>query len=94
MRLLEIQRQIKKRRKFKDGNFMIEVKLENPGDEHQEFLKVFVFENGQQIAKALYKQWNKNSKWEPLSIDSKDYSARKRMKSMIEKFAREAGYIL
>lgn len=94
MRLLEIQRQIKGRRKFKDGNFMIEVKLENPGDEHQEFLKVFVFENGKQVAKALYKQWKRNGKWEPLSVNTEDYTRRKSMHEMIEKFAREAGYIL
>lgn len=94
MRLLEIQRQIKERRKFRDGNFMIEVKLENPGDEHQEFLKVFVFENGKQVAKGLYKQWQRNGKWEPLSITSKEYTRRKSMQEMIKRFAREAGYIL
>lgn len=94
MRLLEIQRQIRKRRKFRHGDYMVEVKLENPGDEHQEFLKVFVFENGKQVAKALYKQWNKNSKWEPLSIDTKEYSRRKSMQEMITSAAREAGYIL
>ena len=94
MRLLEIQRQIKKRRKFKDGGFMIEIKLENPGDEHQEFLKVFVFENGKQVAKALYKQWQRDGKWEPLSIDSKEYARRKTMQEMIKRAAQEAGYIL
>lgn len=94
MRLLEIQRQIKKRRKFRDGNFMIEVKLENPGDEHQEFLKVYVFENGERVAKGLYKQWKQNGKWEPLSIDAKTYNSRKRMQEIIEQFAKQAGFMI
>jgi len=94
MRLLEIQRQIRKRRKFRDGDTVVEVKLVNPGDEQQEFLKVYVFENGERVAKGLYKQWNKDGRWEPLSINSKEFTKRKRMQEIIEQFAREAGFVL
>ncbi len=42
MKLLEIQRQMKKRRSFREGDYSISVMLEHPGDEFQEFLKIKV----------------------------------------------------
>jgi hypothetical protein len=94
MRLLEIQRQLKKNRRFRDGNYVVEVKLENPGAGAQEFLRVYIREGENEIAKGLFKQWEGKDSWEPLSITSKDYTSRKRMQEMMYKAAREAGYIL
>ena len=68
MKLLEIQRQMKKRRNYREGNYAISVNLENPGDEFQEFLKIRITEDGKIVAKAIFKQWAGKTRWEPLSI--------------------------
>lgn len=94
MKLIEIQRQLKKNRRFREGNYVVEVRLENPGDTAQEFLRVLIKEGDNEVAKGLFKQWNSNNKWEPLSISSKEYSSRKRMQEIMYKAARGAGYLL
>jgi hypothetical protein len=93
MRLLEIQRQLKKNRRYKDGNYVVEVRLEHPG-ETQELLRVYIYEGEEEIAKGLFKQWQGKDVWEPLSITSKDYNTRKRMQETMYKFAKEAGFLL
>lgn len=94
MKLLEIQREIKNKRKFREGNYAIIVDLENPGDEFQEFLKVNVMENGEQVARAIFKQWKPNGRWEPLSITVRKHEKKKSLQEMIYNAASNAGFFL
>ena len=94
MKLLEIQRQIKSKRKFREGPYAIIVDLENPGDEFQEFLKVKVTENNEIIARAIFKQWNKDSRWEPLSITVQKQDQKESLREMIYNAATNAGFFL
>jgi hypothetical protein len=94
MRLLEIQRQLKKNRRYRNGNYVVEVRLENPGAGAQEFLRVYIREGEQEVAKGLFKQWEGKNNWEPLSITTKNYQHRKRMQEMMYTAAREAGYLV
>ena len=94
MKLLEIQREIKSKRKFREGNFSIIVDLENPGDEFQEFLKIKVMENGEPVARAIFKQWKPNGRWEPLSITVAKYEKKKSLQEMIYNAASNAGFFL
>lgn len=94
MKLLEIQRQLKKRRNFREGNYVISVNLENPGDEFQEFLKVRITEDGKIVAKALFKQWAGKSKWEPLSITVENPTQRGTLREMIYNAATNAGFYI
>lgn len=94
MKLLEIQREIKNKRKFREGNYAIVVDLENPGDEFQEFLKVQVLENDQPVARAIFKQWKPNGRWEPLSITVNNSAKRKSLQEMIYNAATNAGFFL
>ena len=94
MKLLEIQRQIKNKRKFREGNYAIVVDLENPGDEFQEFLRVNVMEDGKQVAKAIFKQWKPDGRWEPLSITVQEPNKRKSLREMIYNAASNAGFFL
>lgn len=94
MKLLEIQRQLKKRRKFYEGQYVINVNLDNPGDEFQEFLRVRITENGQTVAKAVFKQWSNKGRWEPLSIDIRQPNKKKSLNEMIRDAATQAGFLL
>jgi hypothetical protein len=94
MKLLEIQREIKNKRKFREGNYAIIVDLENPGDEFQEFLKVQVLENDQPVARAIFKQWKPTSRWEPLSITFTKQEKKKSLQEMIYNAATNAGFFL
>lgn len=94
MKLLEIQREIKSKRKFREGNYAIVVDLENPGDEFQEFLKINVMENGEQVARAIFKQWKPNARWEPLSITVTNHAKKKSLQEMIYNAASNAGFFL
>jgi len=94
MKLLEIQRQMKKRRNFREGNYAISVNLVNPGDEFQEFLKVKVTEDGKIVAKALFKQWAGKNKWEPLSVTVENPAQRISLREMIYNAATNAGFFI
>jgi hypothetical protein len=94
MKLLEIQRQIKKRRSFREGNYSISVNLENPGDEFQEFLRIQVMEDGKQVARAIFKQWKVNGKWEPLNITVTEHTKRVSLKEMMYNAASHAGFFI
>ena len=94
MKLLEIQRQLKKRRNFREGNYAISVNLENPGDEFQEFLKVRITEDGKIVAKAIFKQWAGKSKWETLSMTVQNPEQRGTLREMIYNAAINAGFFI
>jgi len=94
MKLLEIQREIKQRRKFREGNYVIRVNLENPGDEFQEFLKIQIMEDGKIVAKAIFKQWKSGDKWEPLSITVTETKKKITLREMIYNAASSAGYFI
>ncbi len=94
MKLLEIQRQMKMRRSFREGNYAISVVLENPGDEFQEFLKVKITEDGKQIARAIFKQWNAGSKWEPLSITFTENEKKVTLREMMYNAVSNAGFFI
>jgi len=94
MKLLEIQREIKNKRKFREGNYAIIVDLENPGDEFQEFLKIKVMEGDQPVARAVFKQWKPNGRWEPLSITVSKQNEKGTLREMIYNAATNAGFFL
>ncbi len=94
MKLLEIQRELKANRKFREGNYSISVRLENPGDEFQEFLKVKITEDGKIVAKAIFKQWAGKSRWEPLSITVENPQMKISLREMIYNAATNAGFFL
>lgn len=94
MKLLEIQRQMKKRRSFREGSYSIVVNLEHPGDEFQEFLKIKVMEDGKQVARAIFKQWNGRGKWEPLSITTTEHDKKVSLREMMYNAASHAGYFI
>ena len=92
MKLLEIQRQMKKRRNFREGNYSISVNLVNPGDEFQEFLKIT--ENNKMVAKAIFKQWAGAKKWEPLSITVENPQLKVSLREMMYNAASNAGFFI
>jgi hypothetical protein len=94
MKLLEIQRQMKKRRNFREGSYAIAVILENSGDEFQEFLKIKITEDGKQIARAIFKQWKVGGKWEPLSITYTENKKKVSLREMIYNAASSAGFFI
>ena len=94
MKLLEIQRQMKARRNFREGNYAITVVLEHPGDEFQEFLKVKITEDGKQIARAIFKQWSAGSKWEPLSITFTENEKKVTLREMMYNAIASAGFFI
>ena len=94
MRLLEIQRQMKAHRKFREGNYSISVRLENPGEEFQEFLKIKITENNKIVAKAIFKQWPGKSRWEPLSITVENPKMKISLREMIYNAASNAGFFI
>lgn len=94
MKLLEIQRQMKKRRSFREGNYSIVVELEHPGDEFQEFLKIKIMEDGKQVARAIFKQWGGRGKWEPLSITVTEHDKRVSLREMMYNAASHAGFFI
>ena len=94
MKLLEIQRQMKKRRNFREGNYAISVNLEHPGDTFQEFLKIKITENNKIVAKAIFKQWVGKKSWEPLSITVENPKLRITMREMMYNAASNAGFFI
>lgn len=94
MKLLEIQRQMKTRRNFREGKYAITVVLEHPGDEFQEFLKVKITEDGKQIARAIFKQWSAGSKWEPLSITFTENEKKVTLREMMYNAVASAGFFI
>lgn len=94
MKLLEIQRQLKPNRKFREGDYSISVRLENPGNEFQEFLKVRITEDGKIVAKAIFKQWAGKSRWEPLSITVENPQLKITLREMIYNAAANAGFFI
>lgn len=94
MKLLEIQRQMKKRRNFREGNYSISVNLVNPGDEFQEFLKIKITENNKMVAKAIFKQWAGAKKWEPLSITVENPQLKVSLREMMYNAASNAGFFI
>lgn len=94
MKLLEIQRELKANRKFREGNYSISVRLENPGDEFQEFLKIKITEDGKIMAKAIFKQWPGKSQWEPLSITIENPQLKITLREMIYDAASNAGFFI
>ena len=94
MKLLEIQRELKKRRRFRQGPYAISVKLEHPGDPYQEFLNVQVNEGDDVVAKAGFKQWETTSKWEPLSVQINQHEKRNKLREMIHRAAITAGFFV
>ena len=93
MKLIEIQR-MQNRKKFRAGNYSISVKLENPGDEFQEFLRVRITEGDNEIARGIFKQWQGKTHWEPLNINVTEHSLRAKMRDMIYDAASNAGYFI
>jgi hypothetical protein len=91
MKLIEIQR-MKTLREFRQGDYRIQVKLENPGDEFQEFLKVKIAEGDKEIAKAVFKQWQGKTHWEPLNINITEHSLKGKLRELIYDAAANAGY--
>lgn len=81
-------------REFRQGDYRIQVKLENPGDEFQEFLKVKVIEGDDEIAKATFKQWQGKTKWEPLNINVTEYSKKSKLRDIIYDAASNAGFFV
>jgi len=94
MKLLEIQRQMKKRRSFREGSYSISVNLENPGDEFQEFLRIKITEDGKQVARAIFKQWKVGGKWEPLSITVTEHKKKVTLREMMYNAASHAGFFI
>lgn len=94
MKLLEIQRELKANRKFREGNYSISVRLENPGDEFQEFLKIKITEGDKIIAKAIFKQWLGKTRWEPLSIVIENPQMKVSLKEMMYNAATNAGFFI
>ena len=94
MKLLEIQRQMKKRRNFREGVYAISVNLENPGDEFQEFLKIKITEDGKLVAKAIFKQWAGKNRWEPLSIVVENPKLKVTLREMMLNAATIAGFFI
>lgn len=94
MKLLEIQRQMKKRRNFREGNYSISVNLVNPGDEFQEFLKIKITEDNKVVAKAIFKQWAGKSRWEPLSIVVENPQQKISLREMMYNAATNAGFFI
>ena len=94
MKLLEIQRQMKKRRSFREGSYSISVSLENPGDEFQEFLRIKITEDGKQVARAIFKQWKAGGKWEPLSITVTEHTKKVSLREMMYNAASHAGFFI
>lgn len=94
MKLLEIQRQMKKRRNFREGVYTISVNLENPGDEFQEFLKIKITEEGKIVAKAIFKQWIGKTRWEPLSITVENPQLKITLREMMYNAALHAGFFI
>ena len=94
MKLLEIQRQMKKRRNYREGNYAISVNLENPGDEFQEFLKIRITEDGKIVAKAIFKQWAGKTRWEPLSIVGENPQMKVTLREMMYTAASNAGFFI
>ena len=94
MKLLEIQRQLKKRRNFREGVYAISVNLEHPGDEFQEFLKIKITEDGKMVAKAIFKQWAGKNKWEPLSITVENPQLKVSLREMMYNAATTAGFFI
>lgn len=85
---------MKKKRSFREGNYSIVVRLENPGDEFQEFLRVKVMEDDKQVARAIFKQWNAGGKWEPLSITVTEHAKKVTLREMMYNAASHAGYFI
>lgn len=94
MKLLEIQRQMKKRRNFREGNYAISVNLVNPGDEFQEFLKIKIVENSKTVAKSIFKQWPGKCNWEPLSITVENPKLKVTLREMMYNAASSAGFFI
>ena len=94
MKLLEIQRQLKKRRNYREGAYSISVNLEHPGDEFQEFLKIKVTEDNKTVAKAIFKQWAGKNKWEPLSITVENPQLKTSLREMMYNAATHAGFFI
>lgn len=90
MNLLEIQKQAKHKRRYRNGEFVVEVKLEHPGDEHREFLKVRVMKENEEVAKGLFKNWHPAEGWQALNVQKKNKTA----EDMMYKALRHAGYRL
>jgi len=93
MQLIEIQRG-KALRKFREGNYSISVRLEHPGDEFREFLRINISEDGKIVAKALFKQWQGKTKWEPLNINITENSKKGTLREMIYTAAANAGFFI
>ena len=93
MKLIEIQR-MKKLREFKQGPYSISVKLEHPGDEFQEFLKVKIREGDKEVAKGIFKQWQGKTQWEPLNINVTEHKLKGTMRDMVYTAASNAGYFI
>lgn len=93
MKLIEIQR-LKTLREFRQGDYRIKVKLENPGDEFQEFLKVKVLEGDNEVAHAIFKQWQGKTHWEPLNINVTEHNKRGQLRDVIYDAASNAGYFI
>ena len=93
MKLIEIQR-MKTLREFRLGDYRIQVKLENPGDEFQEFLKVKVIEGDNEVAKAIFKQWQGKTKWEPLNINVTEHDKKSKLRDIIYDAASNAGFFV
>ena len=94
MKILEIQRQMKKSRNYREGNYAISVNLENPGDEFQEFLKIRITEDGKIVAKAIFKQWAGKTRWEPLSIVVENPQMKVTLREMMYTAASNAGFFI
>lgn len=93
MKLIEIQR-MKTLREFRQGDYRIKVKLENPGDEFQEFLKVRISEGDNEVARAVFKQWQGKTHWEPLNINITERERKGQLRDMIYDAATNAGYFV
>jgi len=94
MRILEIHRQLKTRRNYREGNYAITVMLENPGDEFQEFLRVKVTEGNKVVAKALFKQWQGKPRWSPLNINVIQKSTTHNLREMMLNAVTHAGFLI
>lgn len=93
MKLIEIQR-MRTLREFRQGPYRIKVKLENPGDEFREFLKIKVLEDDNEVARAIFKQWAGKSTWEPLNINITERERKNQLQNMIFDAATNAGYFV
>lgn len=90
MNLLEIQKQIRNKRRYREGEFVIEVKVEHPGDEHREFLKVKVMKENEELVQGLFKNWHPLEGWQALSVKGKNKIA----EDLMYRALRQAGYRL